>query len=365
MKVLHVINHIGRKSGAAKLLIDLVDYQLNLGYKVDVVSLVNCEPSYASILENRGLICFTFWNKQINRYNPFSIFRLIPLIRKYDIVHVHLFPSLYWVALAKFLSFSSCKLIYTEHSTLNNRQGKLWLYPLECCIYNQYDKLIAISEAVAIYLYKLTYDRRKVEVIYNGIDVNKYHDSKKFPASYFSLPMNKKYVVQVSRFAVEKDQMTLIRALKFLPDNYDVVLVGNGELLLQHKQRVKELGLDNRVHFLGLRDDVPLILKMADIVVLSSNFEGFGLAAVEGMAAGKPVIASDVPGLAEVVSGAGLLFKLHDEHELVAHILKLSEDKEYYEEMSQRCFMRAKEFDVSIMNARYEELYKSLLIEGH
>lgn len=195
--------------------------------------------------------------------------------------------------------------------------------------------------------------------------MNKYHDSNKFPASYFSLPMNKKYVVQVARFAAQKDQMTLIRALKLLPDNYDVVLVGNGELLLLHKQRVKELGLDNRVHFLGLRDDVPSILKMTDIVALSSNFEGFGLAAVEGMAAGKPVIASDVPGLAEVVRGAGLLFKLHDERELAAHILKLSEDKEYYEKISQRCFMRAKEFDVSIMNARYEELYKSLLIEGH
>ena len=365
MKILHVINHIGKNSGAAKLLVDLLDYQLRVGHKVDVVSLVSYEPSYASVLKDLGLTCFTLYGKQINRYNPFSIFKLIPLIRKYDIVHVHLFPSLYWVALAKLLAFSSCKLVYTEHSTLNNRQGKFWLYPLECFIYNRYDKLIAISDAVAAYLYKLAYNRKKVEVIYNGIDVNKYHDSNKFPASYFSLPMNKKYVVQVARFAAEKDQMTLIRALKLLPDNYDVVLVGNGELLLLHKQKVKELGLDKRVHFLGLRDDVPLILKMADIVVLSSNFEGFGLAAVEGMAAGKPVIASDVPGLAEVVRGAGLLFKLHDEHELATHIQKLSEDKEYYEEISRRCFMRAKEFDVAIMNVKYEELYKSLLIEGH
>ena len=167
--------------------------------------------------------------------------------------------------------------------------------------------------------------------------------------------------MQVSRFAAEKDQMTLIRALKLLPNNYDVVLVGNGELLLQYKQRVKELGLSERVHFLGLRDDVPSILKMADIVVLSSNFEGFGLAAVEGMAAGKPVIASNVPGLAEVVSGAGLLFKLHDEYELADHIQKLSENKEYYEEISRRCFMRAKEFDVAVMNAKYKSLYRNLM----
>lgn len=362
MKILHVINHIGKNSGAAKLLVDLINYQVKAGHKADVVSLVSYEPSYALVLKDLGLSCFTLYSKPINRYNPFSIFKLIPLIRKYDIIHVHLFPSLYWVALAKLLSFSSCKLVYTEHSTLNNRQGKLWLYPLECFIYNRYDKLIAISDAVAAYLHKLAYNRKKVEVIYNGIDVNKYYVAKKLPASYFSLPMNKKYVVQVSRFSAEKDQMTLIRALKLLPDNYDVVLVGNGELLLQHKQIVKELGLDNRVHFLGLRDDVPLILKMADIVVLSSNFEGFGLAAVEGMAAGKPVIASDVPGLAEVVRGAGILFKLHDEHELVTHIQKLSEDKEYYEEIAHRCIMRAKEFDISIMNAKYKNLYRDLIV---
>ena len=124
MKILHVINHIGKNSGAAKLLVDLIDYQLKADHKADVVSLVSYEPSYALVLKDLGLTCITLYSKPINRYNPFSIFKLIPLIRKYDIVHVHLFPSLYWVALAKFLSFSSVKLVYTEHSTLNNRQGK-------------------------------------------------------------------------------------------------------------------------------------------------------------------------------------------------------------------------------------------------
>ena len=72
--------------------------------------------------------------------------------------------------------------------------------------------------------------------------------------------------------------------------------------------------------FLSVREDAISILKASDIVVMSSNFEGFGLAAVEGMAAGKPVIASDVEGLSNIVEGAGLLFEPHNEKDLAAKI---------------------------------------------
>ena len=106
--------------------------------------------------------------------------------------------------------------------------------------------------------------------------------------------------------------------------------------------------------------DVPELLKTADIVCLSSHYEGLSLASVEGMASGKPFIASNVPGLRDVVSGAGLLFELGDAQGLAKHIEALMQDKAYYEEVAQQCMQRAKAYDIQVMLDKHIALYQSL-----
>ena len=108
-------------------------------------------------------------------------------------------------------------------------------------------------------------------------------------------------IFMVAGFRYQKDQPTAINSLKFLPKNYHLFLVGDGPECNKCQQLVNEQNLSERVHFLGKRSDVASLLKSADICVISSHWEGFGLAAVEGMAAGKPVVASNIPGVAEVV----------------------------------------------------------------
>ena len=107
-----------------------------------------------------------------------------------------------------------------------------------------------------------------------------------------------------------------------------------------------------------MRSDVPSLLKAADIFVMSSHFEGFGLAAVEGMAAGKPVIASNVEGLNEVVEGAGLLFTPCDEKDLAVSILRLSQDSGYYKKVADACKERSRLFDIRRMAESYTLLYQ-------
>ena len=111
---------------------------------------------------------------------------------------------------------------------------------------------------------------------------------------------------------------------------------------------------------MSVREDAISILKASDIVVMSSNFEGFGLAAVEGMAAGKPVIASDVEGMSNIVEGAGLLFEPHNEKDLAAKIRLLMEDQLFYKSVSEKCKQRSEKYDVSVMGNRYNQLYQSL-----
>ena len=121
----------------------------------------------------------------------------------------------------------------------------------------------------------------------------------------------------------QKDQKTLIKALALLPDDFYVLFVGDGPLLDEYQKLAQYYNLSKRILFLSVREDAISILKASDIVVMSSNFEGFGLAAVEGMAAGKPVIASDVEGLSNIVEGAGLLFEPHNEKDLAAKVREL------------------------------------------
>lgn len=168
-------------------------------------------------------------------------------------------------------------------------------------------------------------------------------------------------IVQIAAFRGQKDQDCLIRAAQLLPTEYEVSFVGDGERREECEQLALSLGLADRIHFMGIQSNIPGILKEMDIVVMSSHWEGFGLAAVEGMAAGKPVIASDVDGLREIVGDAGVLFPPGDEEALAAEILKLSEDETYYCEVASRCRRRADEFDISKMVQEYENVYKEIL----
>src|SRR5690606_31998035 len=102
------------------------------------------------------------------------------------------------------------------------------------------------------------------------------------------------------------------------------------------------------------------ILKTVDVSVLSSNYEGFGLAAVEGMAVGKPFLGSDVPGLRDTIGDAGVLFPKGDEIALIFELKKLFESPSHYQNVSEKCKQRAQEFDVYKMIEKTKKFYYSL-----
>ena len=159
------------------------------------------------------------------------------------------------------------------------------------------------------------------------------------------------------------DRSTLIKALKLLPEHIKLILVGDGPLKRECEMLVAELGLNERVLFLGIRTDVPQLLKTADIVVLSSKYEGLSLSSIEGMASGKPFVASNVPGLKEVVQGAGILFEQGNDKELAFKINELLENENYYNEIVGKCLERASNYDIEIMVNKHIDLYNSLINE--
>ena len=354
MKILQVITSL-QIGGAEKLIVDMVPRYIQAGHLVDVLLFNGVETPFKKQLQNRGIRIIEF-SRGGNVYNPLYIFRLISIMRKYDIVHTHNTASQLFAALANV--FSRTKLVTTEHNTTNRRRENPIFKPLDKWMYRQYKSIVCISdkatENLQSYLGKFS---GKVSTIYNGIDCRVFREA----VTYENFKLKKTIVTMVAGFREQKDQDTLIGAMRHLPKEcYELWLVGDGVRRNELEKLTKDFRVTDNVKFWGIRSDIPTILKTSDIVVMSSHWEGFGLAAVEGMAAGKPVIASNVDGLAQVVHGAGILFTPGDDKGLATEIEKLANDKGWYQSVAEKCQQRAAEFDIEKTVEQYLNIYKQL-----
>lgn len=363
MKILIIINNL-TTGGAEKLILETIPLLKKKGIKVDLLVLDGKDYPYMKQL--RELNCCNIYSLgNGSLLNPMYVFKIIPYLKKYDLVHVHLFPAQYLVVFAKIFSISKVKIVFTEHSTSNRRiQNNLFKY-IERFVYSFYTKIICITDEVKqVFEAHTKLKGNRFVVITNGVnlkgidsalalDRNKIYDS--------TINENDKIIIQIAGFRIEKDQKTVIRVMQYLETNVKLLLVGDGSLRKECEQLVKELDLHERVFFLGVRTDVPSLLKTADISVVSSNWEGFGLAAVEGMASKKPLIASNVAGLSNVVKGAGILFEKGDDKELSKIIQELLADGDYYNKVAESGFERAKQYDINGMVDKQIRLYRELV----
>lgn len=352
-KILHVITSL-HTGGAEKLIIDIVPKLQGLGHTVDVLLFDGSDTPFKQQLTKLNVKILEL-AKGGSVYNPLHILRLIPILRHYDIIHTHNTAPQLFTAIANL--FCKKRLITTEHSTSNKRRNLWWYKPIDRFMYNQYDKVICISdqaeENLRDYIGKC---RANITTIYNGVDVQKYATAH--PSNDLNMiAPNCKKIIMVAGFRYQKDQDTLIRATALLPQNFHTFFVGDGERRELCENLSISEGVTDRVHFMGIRMDVPKLLKAADYVVMSSHWEGFGLAAVEGMCCEKPVIASNVNGLAQIIDGAGILFQHQNAAQLAEKIMMLDEIPSKYQQIAQQCFEKAKLFDISIMAEKYNNVY--------
>ena len=236
-------------------------------------------------------------------------------------------------------------------------------------MYHRYQHIICISDIAAQKLREYMgkgwnspasslYQR--ISTINNGIDVEAIHAAE--PCQELVKTKEQRCaLLMVAAFRKQKDQDTLVRALALLPKTaYEVWFAGAGERLEEVQKLSETLGVASHVRFLGIRTDIPQVLQAADIIVMSSHWEGLSLSNVEGMSAGKPFIASDVNGLREVTKDWGLLFPHEDAKQLAALLQQLTTDDAYYKQIAQRCYERAKQFDINEMVRAYNQVYLTL-----
>lgn len=356
MKVLHVITSL-KTGGAEKLMVDILPRLKATGVSCELLSFDGEKTPFRTALEREGITIYDFGTKH-GIYSLRNIIKLIPFLKKYDIVHTHNFASQLFAAIGSMVY--TVVLCTTEHSTSNRRRNWGWYRPIERWMYSRYKKIICISSETFISLQRhVPGVESRATVIYNGIPVCQFSEAK--PSAQLDAINDIVKITMVAGFRHQKDHPTVIEALKYLPESFHLFLVGDGLRREEYEKFVEKLELASRVHFLGVRDDVAELYKASDIAVMSSKWEGFGLAAAEAMASGTPVIASDVPGLAEVVGDAGLLFTQGDSQDLAQKILLVMDDDSLRERLSLVGPKRAKDFSIDKMVKDYKKLYVEIV----
>ncbi|MCX4337767.1 MAG: glycosyltransferase family 4 protein [Bacteroidales bacterium] len=364
MKILHITPNI-ETGGVQSLIYEFGKYQLKHGHDVDVLYLRNDESLYYKEKDYFDAGVKVIRGRYPKTYDPRNILVIREYLCAYDIVHVHLFPNQLYAKIAQMLVPRQKRpvLITTEHNTYNNRRKYSMLRLLDRWFYKSYDKIVCISRQTKENIDKWLCSEslsEKTVTITNGVDLEKFSSAPDRLSEAIQLEPGAKYIVMVARMTHPKDPITLIKAIALCDNSVHGVFIGSGPLESSMAAEAESLGISSRIHMLGNRTNVEELIKGCDIGVLSTLWDGFGLVAVEYMAAGLPVLATDVDGLCEVVGDKELLFSYGDTKSLAKKITQLLSDQDYLESKKRYCASRCMEFSIDRMNSEYLELYKKL-----
>ena len=249
--------------------------------------------------------------------------------RGIDIVHSHGYKSDILGVLAT--RGLACRMIATPHGWSVDAGLKLQVYEaLDRLAFAACDAIVPLSDDLAAGLRKLPWAKRRTWTIPNGVDLSEISDSDRVAPEFASLRADGVEVYgYIGQLIARKRIDTLIRAFAALPnDRRRLYLVGDGPERAQLEALAASLGQSSRIRFTGFRDDRLEFLRGFDVFVLPSSLEGIPRCVMEAMAAGVPVVASDIEGTRALVrdGDTGLMFDVGDDVRLATQIGRLMAD---------------------------------------
>jgi len=276
-------------------------------------------------------------------------------VRPADIVHVQLFPPLFYVSLLNLLGQCRGQLVCTENSTSNRRRGTLIGRLLDTITYSGYEQVVAISEGVEQELLNWRPELKgKTRVILNGTSLY-------FERVIQREPKKRLKVLSIGNLRPAKNYDNALKAMALLDGvDFEYQIAGKGACLDGLARLSRELGLESKVRFLGYVETIPELLASADIFLMPSRWEGFGLAAVDAMNASLPLVVSDVPGLREVVKGdspCAILVDPESPESIAGGLQRLLVSSELRLRLGENAFKQAQKFSVDQMVEAYIDLY--------
>jgi L-malate glycosyltransferase len=283
-----------------------------------------------------------------------------------DLLHVHYaIPHASAAYMAKQILLKEGKIIpviTTLHGTDITLVGKDKTYaPVVTFSINESDAITAVSHNLRDETYKSFKIEKEIEVIHNFVDVKRFH---KKPIDAFRrviAPEGEHILMHASNFRKIKRVLDVVKI--FAKVNAQVpsklLFVGDGPERQSAESLARDLNLFDDIRFVGKQEQMEDILAIADIFLLTSDYESFGLAALEAMAAGVPVISSNAGGLPEInVNGVtGYLSNVGDIDEMSKNALHILQDDATLKRFKQHAYKHATLFDIHNIIPKYELLY--------
>lgn len=285
-----------------------------------------------------------------------------------DVLHVHYaIPHASAAYMAKQILKSEgieIPVVTTLHGTDITLVGKDASYaPVVTFSINQSDVVTAVSEDLKQDTYKHFNITKDIKVIPNFIDLTKFKKSKKEHFKSAICPNGEKLVVHVSNFRKVKRIDDVVRVFKEIRDKTPskLLLIGDGPERANIEELCRDLTVEDDVRFLGKLNAVDEVLSIADLFLMPSEKESFGLAALEAMACEVPVISSNVGGIPELnIDGqTGYVCELGDISGMAEKALIVLKD-ENLQRFKDNAYARATEFDVNVIRPMYGDIYREL-----
>ncbi|MBU1627769.1 glycosyltransferase [bacterium] len=364
-RVVHIISDLPY-GGVEKYLLDLLPHFKD---NFDVwICCIREKGKLAQKFEERGIPVDLCYFK--GRLHPQSIFNMVRYLKdkKVNIVHTHMYRANTSGTVAGL--FAKVPVIishlhsYPEWDDFKQKKMDGFLSRFK-------DHIIAVSNSVKRNFIETTKsDPNKISTIYNGVDMSRFSikidraEKKK----ELGIPESAKVVGIFARLIEDKRHEVFLRAAKEVLETFSndicFIVVGKGPLERRLKELASSLNISKNTIFTGLREDVPELLKITDIGVLSSRREGFPMIILEAMASGVPFIATNVGGVGEVIENnkSGYIVQPESPEELAKGLITLLKDnkmRNLFSENSRR-IVQSYTIDTSVMKIAelYDNIYK-------
>jgi glycosyltransferase involved in cell wall biosynthesis len=381
IKIIHIITRLDR-GGSSKMLLDIARGLSAAKYDIKIIAgfTINPHEDLSSFSKKTGIeILFVrTLRRDINAlFDILALVRLWQIIKKEkpDIVHTHTSKAGFLGRLAAKLA-GGPKIIYMPHGNIFYGYAPM-----------PFTKLFIILERFAAgfsdRIVTLTYIERseflqrgigtkgKFVTIHNGIDIKACQIVNQEYAlalrRELNIPSDCILITNISRLEPVKGLETFIRALseaKKTVKDFKALIIGDGSLKDKLNLLTRKLALEDKVLFLGFREDIKEIIYLSDIVVDSALNEGLGLVLLEAGILGKPVVATKVGGIPEVVQDGktGILVEARDAKALSQAMVRILRDSKLREAMSQQAkAWIAGNFSFELMLEKFNALYEALL----
>ena len=354
MKILQVIPYFC--FGGAETMCENLTYALKkMGHEVTVVSLYQERTPIAQRMEASG-VNVLYLDKKLG-LDVSMVGKLAKIMKqeKPDVVHTHLDVIKYAVAAAKLSGVKKC--VHTVHNVADKEaEGRL-----QKMINGTYFRLgwsvpVALSPMVQktiVDFYNL--EEAKVPMVYNGVDLSRCVPKGDYSANGFTL-------VHIGRFNEQKNHDGLLRAFQLVVEQHPdcrLNLLGDGELREKTEALAKELGISEKVHFLGSQSNVYPYLNEADVFLLPSRYEGMPMTIIEAMGTGLPVVAANVGGVPDMIEhGVSGMLTTSEPESVAAAVKALLEDQSLREKLGTNAKKDSKRFSAEFMAEEYCRIYK-------